>query len=245
MQKGFDMTAGYVIYDGPSMIDGERIVVIVTGLAGSRNQKTGKMVQTYIIRPDMHPLEAVRQGADRSICGDCVHRGDGTGKGRSCYVTLIHGPANVYRSYLRGVYPAATAAEVAEIVAGKMIRLGTYGDPAAAPLALWDMLVSKAEGWTGYTHQWRTAEAGWNRLVMASADSLADSKAAWLRGYRTFRVGAEPVKGREVNCPASEEAGKRTQCISCKLCMGSTSKAPVSIQIAPHGAGAKHYQEAA
>ena len=124
--------AGYVIYDGPSMLDGERIIVVVTGLAGSRNTKTGKMVQTYIIRPDMHPPEAVRTGADRSICGDCVHRGDGTGKGRSCYVTLVHGPKNVWQSYQRGVYPAATAAEVAEIVAGKMVRLGTYGDPAAA-----------------------------------------------------------------------------------------------------------------
>jgi len=237
--------AGYVIYDGPSMIDGERIIVIVTGILGSRNAKTGKMVQTYIIRPDLHPLEAVRTGADRSICGDCIHRGDGTGKGRSCYVTLIHGPKNVWESYRRGVYPAATAAEVADIVAGKMVRLGTYGDPAAAPLALWEVLTAKAAGWTGYTHQWRTADKGWARLVMASADSQMDAKEAWLRGYRTFRVGAAPMTGREVNCPASEEAGKRTQCIACKLCMGSTSKAPVSIQIAPHGAGGRNFKEAA
>lgn len=239
------MAAGYVIYDGPSMIDGERIIVVVCALDSSRNLKTGNMVQTYIIRPDMHPIEAVRGGFDRSICGDCVHRGDGTGKGRSCYVTLIHGPSHVYRSYLKGVYPAATPAEVAEIVAGRMVRLGTYGDPAAAPLAVWEVLVSKAEGWTGYTHQWRKAEAGWQRLVMASADSQNDAKEAWLRGYRTFRVGSSAMTGREVNCPASAEAGKRAQCISCKLCMGSTSKAPKSVQIAPHGAGAKHYQEAA
>jgi hypothetical protein len=239
------MTAGYVIYDGPSVLDGQRIVVIVTGLKGSRNTKTGKMVQTYIIRPDMHPLEAVRTGADASICGDCVHRGDGTGKGRSCYVTLIHGPSNVYRSFLRGVYPVATAAQVADVLAGKMVRLGTYGDPAAAPLALWETLVAKAEGWTGYTHQFRFITPEWSRLVMASADSLSDAKDAWLRGYRTFRVGAVAMTGREINCPASKEAGERTQCISCKLCMGGTSKAPVSIQIAPHGAGARNYQEAA
>jgi hypothetical protein len=118
------MTAGYVIYDAPSMLDGKRIVVIVTGIKGSRNTKTGKMVQTYILRPDMHPLEAVRTGADYSICGNCPARGDGTGKGRICYVTLIHGPRNVWQSYMRGVYPKATAAEVAEIVAGKMVRLG-------------------------------------------------------------------------------------------------------------------------
>lgn len=246
MTAGFKaQAAGYVIYDGPSILDGQRIIVVVTGLLASRNTKTGKMVQTYIIRPDMHPMEAVRTGADASICGDCVHRGDGTGKGRSCYVTLIHGPANVYRSYLRGVYPAATAAEVAEIVAGRMVRLGTYGDPAAAPLALWQTLVAKAAGFTGYTHQWKRIDPAWSRLVMASADSQTDAKEAWLRGYRTFRVGAAPMAGREVNCPASEEAGKRTQCIDCRLCMGTTSRSPVSIQIAPHGAGAGHYKEAA
>jgi hypothetical protein len=239
------MPVGYTIYDGPSMLDGQRIVVIVTGLKGSRNTKTGDMVQTYILRPDMHPLEAVRTGADYSICGNCPARGDGTGKGRICYVTLIHGPRIVWQSFVRGVYPKATPAAVADVVAGKMVRLGTYGDPAAAPLAIWEHLIAKAEGWTGYTHQWRTIEAGWSRLVMASADSVADSREAWLRGYRTFRVGAVPMTGREINCPASKEAGERTQCISCKLCMGSTSKAPVSIQIAPHGAGAKHYQEAA
>lgn len=234
------MAAGYVIYDGPSMLDGERIIVVVTGLAGSRNQKTGKMVQTYIIRPDMHPLEAVRTGADRSICGDCVHRGDGTGKGRSCYVTLIHGPRNVWQSYQRGVYPAATAAEVAEIVAGKMIRLGTYGDPAAAPLALWETLLAKAEGWTGYSHQFRKIDRAWSRLVMASADSPKDAAEAQLLGYRTFRVGATPLK-REVLCPASEEAGKKTMCIACKACMGNGAKAKANVYIPPHGAGAAHF----
>lgn len=236
---------GYVIYDGPSAIDGERIIAVVTGIRGSRNTKTGKMVQTYIIRPDMHPIDAVKTGNDRSICGDCINRGDGTGKGRICYVTLIHGPAVVYKSYARGIYPLASPEAVADVVAGKMVRLGTYGDPAAVPIAVWEALISKAAGWTGYTHQWRTAAAGWARLVMASADTLSDAKEAWLRGYRTFRVAQSATKGREINCPASEEAGKRTQCAACKLCMGSTSGSPVSIQIAPHGAGAKHYKVAA
>lgn len=239
------IVSGYVIYDGPSMIDGQRIVAIVTGLTGSRNTKTGKMVQTYIIRPDMHPLDAVRTGADVSICGSCIHRGDGTGAGRSCYVTLVHGPRVVYDALTRGVYPAATPVDVAEIVAGRMVRLGTYGDPAAVPLAVWQALVAKAAGWTGYTHQWRTIDRAWSKLVMASADGADDAFDAWVRGYRTFRVGAEPMKGKEINCPASEEAGKRTQCVDCGLCMGATSRSPVSIQIAPHGTGAVHYREAA
>ena len=84
------MAVGYTIYDGPSMLDGQRIVVIVTGIKGSRNTKTGNMVQTYILRPDMHPLEAVRTGADVSICGDCPARGKDSGyKPVSC-LTFHH-----------------------------------------------------------------------------------------------------------------------------------------------------------
>ena len=239
------IVSGYVIYDGPSMIDGERIVAIVTGLTGSRNTKTGKMVQTYIIRPDMSPLEAVRTGKDVSICGTCIHRGDGTGEGRSCYVTLIHGPRVVYDAYTRGIYPAATPVDVADVVAGRMVRLGTYGDPAAVPIQVWQTLIAKAAGHTGYTHRWQTIDRAWSRLVMASADGETDAYDAWLMGYRTFRVGVTAMAGREINCPASKEAGERTQCITCRLCMGTESRSPVSIQIAPHGAGAVHYREAA
>jgi hypothetical protein len=239
------MPNGYVIYDGPSMIDGERIVAIVVGLAGSKNVKTGEMVQTYIIRPDMAPIEAVRSGNDASICGGCKHRGDGMGGARSCYVTLIHGPHNVFKGYVRGIYPNASPDTMGQILAGRMIRLGTYGDPAAVPLPVWQALLLLAAGWTGYSHQWQTLTEGWQKLLMASVDSVEQMDDAHERGWRTFRVGSEPVLGVEINCPASEEAGKKTQCIDCLLCMGGTSRSPRSIQIAPHGTGAKYAMEIA
>lgn len=239
------MPNGYVIYDGPSMIDGERIVAIVVGLDGSRNTKTGKMVQTYIIRPDMSPLDASRTGSDVSICGTCVHRGNGNGDERSCYVTLIHGPHVVYGAFLRGLYPDASPEAVAHIVAGRMVRLGTYGDPAAVPLPVWQALLRWTAGWTGYSHQWPTLTEAWSKLVMASVDSVEEMDEAHERGWRTFRVGSEPVRGVEINCPASKEAGKKTQCIDCLLCMGTTSRSPRSIQIAPHGTGAKYALEMA
>lgn len=236
---------GVVLYEGPSKLDGAPIVVIATGLRNkSTNEKTGAMVQTYILRTDVDPVTAVREGKDASICGDCIHRGDGTGAGRSCYVTLIHGPSAVYRSYLRGIYPKADAFEAAALFAGRMVRLGTYGDPAAAPFALWKTALLRAKGWTGYTHQWRNVPARWSELVMASADSVADMEAAHDKGYRTFRVTAEPfqnVKGKETTCPASDEKGNVTSCITCKACMGTAGKARASITIAAHGTGKKHF----
>lgn len=82
---------------------------------------------------------------------------------------------------------------------------------------------------------------------MVSADSLSAASEAWARSWRTFRVVGsvdELVQGREVLCPASEEAGKRTKCVSCLLCGGASVKAK-SVAIVVHGAGAKHHTAAA
>jgi hypothetical protein len=248
---------GVILYEGPSKLDGSPIVVIATGLkpkGKGANRKTGDMIQTYIIRSDMGPLDAIAQGADKAICGGCQHMAQEAGyrpngkvfyKGRSCYVNVGQGATTVWKAYVRGVYPKVNAFQAAELLAGKIVRLGTYGDPAAAPLAIWKLATSKAEAWTGYTHQWRTLPADWAALVMASADTLQDMDDAHAAGWRTFRVTAEPfqnVKGREAVCPASDEKGKVAQCITCKACMGTSSKARVSIQIAAHGAGKSNFR---
>ena len=40
---------GRVIYRGPSLLDGKRIVVVATGFVKkSNNDKTGEMIQTWI-----------------------------------------------------------------------------------------------------------------------------------------------------------------------------------------------------
>ena len=63
---------GFIFYQGPSQIDGAPIVGIA--VLRSKNDKTGDMVQTYILRSDMTPLVALATGADSSICGACPHR---------------------------------------------------------------------------------------------------------------------------------------------------------------------------
>ena len=81
---------------------------------------------------------------------------------------------------------------------------------------------------------------------MRSADTLEEAQQAWANGERTFRVTAnvnDIVQGKEIVCPASEEAGKRTTCEQCKLCSGNTINAK-SIVIMAHGAGSKHYATA-
>ena len=83
-------------------MDNEQIVVIAT--YSDRNTKTGKVVQTYILRENINPLEASKTGADFSICGNCIMRGTPTddpkrkiAKGRRCYVNLGQGVLIVYK----------------------------------------------------------------------------------------------------------------------------------------------------
>jgi hypothetical protein len=240
---------GFVLYQGPSLIDGAPIAVVA--ITKSSNRKTANMVQTYIIRSDINPLDANRLGADVSICGSCPHRGtaapdkpSGLARGRSCYVNLGQGPLGVYRSLIAGKYPVlAGHAAIAAVGQGRMVRIGTYGDGAAVPAYVWDSLLSLAKGHTAYSHQSGMRSSSFDASrYMVSADNLVTATKAWREGMRTFRVmrhAADLMTGREILCPASEEAGRRTTCDRCGLCGGAAVKAK-SIAIVAHGAGAVH-----
>jgi hypothetical protein len=234
-----------IIYRGPSLLNGKPIVVVAS--YSERNRKTGGMVQTYILSDEVEPVTASRTGADASICGDCPLRGianpakdKGQADKRACYVTLIHGPATTYRAVQRGVYPLALDAEAqAAIGFGRSVRIGTYGDPAAVPLHVWEALTMRAKGWTAYTHQWLHHFDALT-YAMASVESLTAAKYVWARNGRTFRLVrsvAEVDLSREVLCPASAEGGKRTTCADCMLCSGLATKSPKSVAIVAHGMG--------
>jgi hypothetical protein len=246
------MNRSYVIYDGPSMIDGSPIVVIAQ--VGTGNRKTGSgMAQTWILRSDVDPITASRTGADSAICGDCPHKGkpsnnaNGWATDRTCYVNLLFAPNGVFKAYKRGSYPTAQGHdEIAAIGKGIGIRLGSYGDPAACPSYVWDSLTSKAEYVTAYTHNPKNERP---EYIMTSADNEAQAQAAWSRSERTFRVVsslAQVIKGKEVLCPASDEAkqatGKEVTCAACRLCGGASIKAK-SVAIVAHGSSKRKAKE--
>lgn len=228
---------GIVLWEGTSSLSDVAIVVIAVGLRGSSNRKTGSMLQTYILLQDIAPVEAVKSGADSAICGDCVHRGDGF-KARTCYVNVGQGPRAVWECYKRGGYPTANSpADIRAIGAGRKVRLGTYGDPMAAPAKIWKDLTKLSTMHTGYTHQWKGARGKvWQSLVMASADTPNDATMAQAKSFRTFRVNtdAQKIQG-EVICPASAEAGKILQCVTCGACNGTRTASKSNITIKAHG----------
>ena len=239
-----------IIYMGPSLIDGAPIMVIA--VISKRNRKTGAMLQTYIMRSDIDPRQASALGLDVSICGSCPLRGIANpggkqAKKRACYVILGQGPLIVWKAFQRNFYPTVSGFdEIAEIGAGRMVRIGTYGDGAAVPAYVWQALLSRADGHTAYSHQSGLSQAAFDPAIyMVSADNEAQARAAWKSGRRTFRVidtVSDIVSGQEILCPASKEAGARTTCFSCGLCGGNSIKAK-SIAIPAHGNGATHIRK--
>lgn len=233
--------SGIILYRGPSMLDGAPIIAIATGLDDkARNRKTGLVLQTWIMRDDVAPHIALKTGDDASVCGDCRHRPI---NGGACYVRVFQAPLVVWKAAQRGVYAqAADLDAIRSAGANRVVRLGSYGDPAAVPIAVWEALVSGATAHTGYTHQWRNAPE-LAALCMASADSALEAAQAQAQGWRTFRVRApsEPVSLREFVCPASKEAGAKTDCASCRACGGITSKAKANPVIIAHGATARRF----
>ncbi len=229
---------GVVLHRGPSLLDGSPIVVVAVGLdRKSKNAKTGAAVQTYILSDQgENPLQAVNSGADRSVCGDCPHRG------LTCYVNLARAPLAVYRAVQRGSYPLFHPPAHLHLFAGRFVRLGAYGDPAAVPLRVWRLICGVATHWTGYTHQWRICDQELRHYCMASVETAHQRERAVAMGWRTFRVrlAQEPLEPGEFSCPASEEEGRRLTCEQCGACDGAKASpkaaSPSIVFHAPHNA---------
>ena len=228
------MANGFVLYEGPSVLDGAPIVAIAT--MSTKNAKTGAMVQTWILRADMAPLAALEAKADVSVCGVCPQR---RSIGGACYVNVGQAPQAVWKAYKRGSYSHDWNPET---FAGRKIRLGAYGDPAAVPADVWASVLDRASGWTGYTHQisHKNFQHELLKWVMVSADTPRQASALQGRGYRTFRVKAPgaPVLPGEITCPTEYNA--QANCAACGLCNGAARDGK-SVVIDVHGSLSSRY----
>jgi len=227
---------GFVLWEGASLIDGAPIAVIAT--MASNNRKTGKpgkknMIQTWIIRTDIEPHKAAKQGLDYSVCGDCVHRPE---KSNSCYVTLFQAPLAVFRGYHRGIYSHDLEAFERELPTRKL-RIGAYGDAGATPTAMWTRWAGLAMGRTGYTHQWQRPDfdPALLDLVMASVDTPEQALKVKSRYFRVKGENEPALKG-EVECLADS---KNMNCADCLVCDGGNKGKSIYINV--HGAKASNF----
>ncbi len=218
---------GYILHE-----DRVRVIIAIGFKRASKNIKTGKMIQVFIIRKDMDPVSANRTGKDSAICGSCPLKG-GKGQARTCYVTLVQAPLAVYKAYKRGSYPVL---QDFHIFNNREVRFGAYGDPVFIPFGILSEIANRARTWTGYTHQWQNPLfSGYRNFLMASVESAAGMEKAHSEGWRTFRVvgNGTSLESGEIMC-VNETRG--VQCIKCGLCKGASIGAK-SIAITVHGTG--------
>jgi hypothetical protein len=221
----------YKLWSGLSQIDRSSEIVLLAS-DNSSNAKTGPMIQTWILRTDKTPREAINDGSDSAVCGSCPHRGT------SCYVQVDWRPRQVWDAYQAGKYETP---DPAELVRDQLLRIGSYGNPSAAPYEVWEPMIHAAKAHTGYEHEWRTCDQRFSQYLMASVEDEVSAAQAQAMGWRTFRVAAKrglPTKG-EVLCPASEEAGGKLTCAQCLHCRGASHRIRGNVFIPVHGSPSK------
>lgn len=249
-----DRPRGVILYRGKSLIDGLPVVVVAT--FESKNDKTGDMVQVWIL-PDhtqgIDPVQALsRPEINRRICGDCPLQGTidpntGQNVGRACYVNVGQAPLAVWRGVQAGIYPTYQTREHRCWFIGRKIRNGAYGDPAAFPVKITRWLAKVGSGHTGYTHQiWTMThhprrQAALAEFLMISCHTRKQAERAAENGWRFFQAitpGEDPAADA-LECPHYTHG---IECEQCLLCCG-TSKGARSIFARAHGKGAGHLHQ--
>lgn len=214
------------LYHGRSRLGSDDIVILLTGLLRrSHNGKTGDMLQMWILHADRSPACALRTRHDRAICGTCPLRGK-SGKNRTCYVDVGKAPL-----YLQ------------ERLAGRLIRYGAYGDPAAVDPAILAQWIDLDQIHTGYTHQALDYDCdAWRGILMASCQDLESAKRLQAAGWYTARVisDASERQSNEIICPAilqskEQRAVNPITCHNCHHCDGRSG----NVCFIVHGTAAK------
>ena len=213
-----------IIYEGESLIDKEPVVAVATGFVLGANSKLGaNVIQVWVMRSDISPVEAIKTGQDYSVCGNCPLRG------KVCYVNVAFAPSSIYYSYKAGNYPHLCDRHLQKIKEyRKLLRLTAYGDIAAIPIEAVKPLIDAAPVTVGYTHQWST-HPQYKGLLMASCENPEDAIAAKNMGWQTFRIknSKDPLLWNEKQC--SNQLHKSVQCEDCKLCDGKSSAIAVDV----------------
>jgi len=221
----------YIIHETPS------IVAIVT--RGTKNPKTGPMLQIWLLERDKHPSESRSSGSDaETTCQGCPLASRG-----GCYVQ--DNPLNaIWGAYKRGVYSHLEfgSPEWDAFWEGKAVRFGAFGNPSLLPLAMVSDIVSRSRRHTGYFHDWHWMQpetaVAYGRFFMASVEPhrIAQAKSLGLRFFATLPEGKPAPKGA-IECLSD---AKGLSCSECGLCDGTKRRETLpSVWIRPHGSQKK------
>lgn len=228
-------------------LDGQNIFVVRKGFTTNVKISNGKpLVQTYTFSVKQWQLASTSKGfgmkeffaLDESNCLDCPYSGNsGSGK---CYTHKFQqytGFLSMLRSIKANQLTPLTSQKcdvITKMCTGSYVRFGTYGEPSLVPLYLIRLMAEASSTWTGYTHQYTKPWAKeYGQYFMASAHNQYDAHVARNKSYRSF-IASQNNSEDAVSCPASKEAGFKSNCASCGLCSGILGRGKTNIKILEH-----------
>ncbi len=204
------------------------------------------LVQTYTFSREQWVLATTSSGfgmkkffaLDASNCMDCPYSGN-QGEG-GCYTHKFNQYVG-FLSMLRSIrsdqltpLDKAKFTIISDMCADSYVRFGTYGEPSLLDFQLVNKMVKTAKSWTGYTHQWNKEWANkYSEYFMASTHNKEETYKAKQKNYRSF-IATKTGNEEAVTCPASAEAGFKSNCASCGLCSGTLGKGKKDIKILEH-----------
>lgn len=202
-----------------------------------------KLVQTYTFSLEQYMYIKNNQKAslkeffklDKANCLDCPFSGNsGNGKCYTHKFMQFSGFVSMLRSINDSDLTILNNDKVNKILAmckDTFIRFGSYGEPSLMPIYLVDSMSKVSKNWTGYTHQYAKDWAKeYKNYFMASIES-ATEKTDW----RSFRVLVNNnYDSNAIQCPASVEGGKTSNCAKCGLCSGLLGKGSKDVKILQH-----------
>jgi len=228
-------------------LEGDNVFVVRKGKTSNKKISDGSaLVQTYTFSKDQWLLATTSSGfgmkkffaLDGSNCLDCpFSMGNGDG---GCYTHKFNQYVG-FLSLLRTIKPSDLTPldddkqrSINDMCYDSYVRFGTYGEPSLMPTHLVESMSLVAKSWTGYTHQWNKDWAkDYGKWFMASVHNQLEANTASDKAYRSF-IATTDGSEDAVSCPASAEAGFKSNCAKCGLCSGMLGKGKRDIKILEH-----------
>lgn len=182
----------------------------------SENDKTGNMIQSYLI--DKERIN------EKRVYGTHCEKCNIVDK---CYVqhdkVSVRGALKKLIGNQNTSYHFVTLDQALTYlqISNKKLRMGSYGDPSALPLSDLEKIKKAVKGrMTSYTHFWREIPTQYRRYCMASVETPSDRLLAESLGYRCYVVTKddEEVDTSLVICPNYTH---NVTCDDCMLCDGA------------------------
>lgn len=228
-------------------LDNDNVFVVSKSKTTNKKISDGSaLVQTYTFSKDQWLLANTSKGfgmkkfftMDGSNCLDCPYSGN-QGEG-GCYTHKFNQYVG-FLSMLRSIkfsdltpLDADKFMDAVLMCKDSYVRFGTYGEPSLLNFSLVKAMSCIAKSWTGYTHQWNKEWAlPYSKYFMASTHNKEETYKARQKNYRSF-IATKTGNEEAVTCPASAEAGFKSNCASCGLCSGTLGKGKKDIKILEH-----------